>query len=92
MRGLAVERGLLLRIFAVAQVAHLLDDDGEAVGKAHAGDVVEVRGDLRVIGGDVGQRVGGESLPKLRRQRSHLTQLADELLVMSREETAATDA
>ena len=53
-------------------------------GKAHSGDVVEVRGDLGVVGGDVGQCVGGQTLAELRRQRAHLAQLGDELFVVSR--------
>ncbi len=83
MRRLAVERGVLLRVLAVGKVAHLLDDDREAVGELRAGDVVEVAGHLGEVRGNVGQRVGGEALTELGRDAAHLAQLAHELRVVA---------
>ena len=66
MGRLAVERGPLVRVLAVAQVVHLLEDDRQAAREGVAGDLVEVGGDLGVIGGDGAERLGRELRPRLR--------------------------
>ena len=67
---LAVERGPLVRVLAVAQVVHLLEDQREVAREGVAGDLVEVGGDLGVVGGDRAERLGRELRPRLRADRA----------------------
>ena len=76
---LAVERGPLVGVLAVAQVVDLLEDDGEALRERVVRDLVEVGRDLGVVGGDGAERVGGELRPQLRAERVVALQLGDEL-------------
>ena len=78
VRRLAVERRGLVRVLAVAQVGDLLEDEGEARRKHVPRDLVEVGGDLGVVGGDRAERLGREERPELRRHEAVLAQLGDE--------------
>ena len=69
VRRLAVERGALVRVLAVAQVVDLLEDEREMARERVARDLVEVGGDLGVIGGDRAERLGGELRPQSRGSR-----------------------
>ena len=64
VRRLAVERRALVRVLAVAQVVDLLEDEREVAREGVARDLVEVGGDLGVIGGDRAERLGGELGPQ----------------------------
>ena len=64
---LAVERRALVRVLAVAQVVDLLQHEREPGREGVARDLVEVRGDLRVVGGDGAERLGRELRAQLRR-------------------------
>ena len=84
VRRLAVERGALVRVLAVAQVVDLLEDEREMARERVARDLVEVGGDLGVIGGDRAERLGGELGPQLGADDAELAQLRDDLLVVAR--------
>jgi hypothetical protein len=84
VRRLAVERGRLVRVLAVAQVVDLLQDERQALRKDVAGDLVEVGGDLRVVGRDRTERLRGQLRAKLRRDLAALLQLGDDAVVMLR--------
>ena len=66
VRRLAVERGALVRVLAVAQVVDLLEDDRQPARERVARDLVEVGRDLRVVGGDRAERLGRQPGPRLR--------------------------
>jgi hypothetical protein len=80
--GLAIEGRLLVRVLAVAQVTQLVHHDRELAREADAADVVEVTGDLGVVGRDRGERFGGEPLAGLRGDRTERLELREDLLVL----------
>ena len=84
MRRLAVERGALVRVLAIAQVVDLLEDEGQVAREGVARDLVEIGGDLRVVGGDRAERLGRELRPGLRADEPELAQLVDDLRVVGR--------
>ena len=84
MRRLAVERGALVRVLAVAQVVDLLEDEGEVPRERVAGDLVEIGRDLRVVGGDRAERLGCQLCPGLRADEPELAQLGGDLRVVGR--------
>ena len=62
MRGLAVERGTLVRVLAVGQVRDLLQNEREALRIDVVGDLVEIGRDLRVVGGHGAECIGSEAV------------------------------
>ena len=84
VRRLAVERRALVRVLAVAQVVHLLEDDREAARERVAGDLVEVGGDLGVIRGDRAERLGRQLGPRLGADLAHLADLVGDPGVVGR--------
>ena len=84
VRRLAVERRALVRVLAVAEVADLLEDEGQPAREGVARDLVEVGGDLRVIGRDHAERLGREPGPRLRADPAELAQLVDDARVVAR--------
>ncbi len=73
-----------MRVLPVAEVLDLLEDHGEAGREDLAADLVEVGGDLGVVGGDRAERIGGQLLAELRRDATELPELADELGIVPR--------
>ena len=84
MRRLAVERGPLVRVLAVAQVIHLLEDEREMAREGVARDLVEVGRDLGVVGGHRAERLGRQLRARLRADRAELAQLRDDERVVRR--------
>ena len=73
---LAVEGRALVGVLAVAQVVDLLEDQRQPARERVARDLVEVGGDLGVIGGDRAERLGRELGAELRADPAELAQLA----------------
>jgi hypothetical protein len=82
VRGLAVERRVLVRVLAVAQVLHLVEDDREVPRELVVRDLVQVRRDLRVVRGDRAERLRRELGPGLRAHDAELADLLDDLRVI----------
>ena len=78
VRRLAVERGALVRVLAVAQVVDLLEDEREVAREGVARDLVEVGRDLGVVGGDRAERLGRQLGPRLGAHGAELAQLGDD--------------
>ncbi len=81
---LAIERRPLMRVLAVAQLVHLLEHDREPAREDVAGDLVEVGGDLGVIGRDRAERLGRQACPQLRAGVPERPQLLDDRRVVGR--------
>src|SRR5204863_568356 len=75
MRGLAVERGLLMRVLAVAQVVDLLEDEGEPFWKDLAAHLVEIGSDLGVVRRDSSEGFGRKLLTQLGRDPVELPKI-----------------
>jgi hypothetical protein len=71
-----------MRVLAVPQVGDLLEDHREPRRERCPGELVEVGGDLGVVGGDGPERLGGELGAELCRNHSELAQLGDHLGVV----------
>ena len=82
--GLAVEGRPLVGVLAVAQVLDLLEDHRQPTRERRPGDLVDVGGDLGVIGGHDPERVGGQLLAELGRDGAELLELADKASVVGR--------
>ena len=76
MRGLAVERSVLLRVLAIGQVALLAQHDAELFGEASTADVVEVGRYLTLVGGHRGEGLGRESLAHIGRDGTVLARIS----------------
>jgi hypothetical protein len=63
--GLAVEGCPLVRVLAVAEIVDLLEHQRQVARERVARDLIEVGGDLRVIGGDRAERLRRELGPQL---------------------------
>ncbi len=79
--GLPVQGGPLVGVLAVRQVHDLLEDHADVGRERRSRDLVEVRGDLRVVGGHDGERLRGEALAKLGRDAAPVADLGDHLAV-----------
>ena len=84
VRRLAIERGALVRVLAVAQVVDLLEDHRQPARKDVPRDLVEVGRDLGVIGGHGAERLGREPRPRLGADLPELAHLVDDQLVVRR--------
>ena len=84
MRRLAVQRAGLVRVLAVAQVGDLVEDHREAIRVGRAGDLVEVGGDLGLVGRDHAERLRGELGAELRADLAALLELGEDLGVVLR--------
>ena len=84
MGRLAVEGGALVRVLAVAQVRDSLEDHRQALREDVAGDLVEVGGDLGVVGGHGAERLGGQPGTRLGGHVAVLAQLLEDRLVVRR--------
>ena len=79
---LAVQRRLLLRVRAVAQVARLAQHDGQVVRELQPADMVEVRRDIGVVRGDGSERACREPQSRLGRDVALALDLLDEQRVL----------
>ena len=84
VRRLAIERRALVRVLAVAQVVDLLEDERQMAREGVARHLVEVGGDLGVVGGHRAERLGGQLGPRLGRDRAELAQLGCDDRVVGR--------
>ena len=84
VRGLPIECAALVGVLAIAQVTDLLEDHREALRVVRAGELVQVRRDLRVVGGDGPERLRGELGLQLRADVAALAQLGQDLRVLVR--------
>ena len=82
MRRLPIERGPLVGVLAVAQLVDLLEHDRESAREDVPGDLVEVGGDLRVVGRHRAERLGREPRPQLRADMALAPDLLDDRRVV----------
>ena len=84
MGRLAIERGPLMGVLAIAQVVDLLQDDGEALREGVVRDLVQVGRDLGVVGGQRAECVRGELGAELGADGVMALQLGNEVGVVLR--------
>ncbi len=83
MGRLAVERRTLVQVLAVAQVVHFFEHDRQATRKDVARDLVEVGGDLGVVGGHGAEGLRGKASASLGADLAELAHLVDDQLVVA---------
>lgn len=71
-----------MRVFAIAQILHLVESDGHAFGELLAASLCQIIRDHRIITGCVAERSGGKTLSCFKRGLAEVFNLFQNCVVI----------